>query len=791
MPDTLQLTAGDAITQELRDRKKTSQAEIVKGNSRETRQPRIDELILEGWKETRDGKTTTKLEKAKPSDQQLEDDLWVLMANLGFTKMSSGRNFKIRPDGTDRQVDILAADDDVAVVIECTQTQVKKKKGLTDLLEKVENWKKSAAIKGQLEKTLGTKKLPIAYIIATRNVEWSTEDLKRANEAGIKLIRDEQLDYFRELSRKLKHSAKYQFLGYAFQKASIPNLDCDVLATRFKTGSTTFYSCMVRGQELLRLTYINHKANAVKGAESAYQRMASPNRLRNIAKFVDDKSFTGCFPTNVVVNFHTKNNKPLKFEVAPTKITSPAGIGTLELPAEYGSAFIIDGQHRLFGYAHSDRAEVPDDKTTFLVLGYENLSDEEEGQMFIDINSKQQKVSKGLLNELEADIHKSSKNPKLKNRSVLSFTLQRLANNKKSKLFNRVQLIGKKKDLTCCMSLEQLMGPLQDQKFLGEQTKAGEQIPGPFSDSVKSGYDADCTKLSKALNLLFNAMVEHGPKQYELGKDSGGCLWMNVGIRPFFVVVKAVIEHLQWKNKDRYHEQDPTLFMPSVIEYLKPLIVEFENMDEKDTKTFRDRRAMAGVTWNAFEMMLIIQKAKPDFEPDGLKEHLAKVDVEGTDGASKLLRVAEKRLWSFVMHTLKNTYGEKKVGNDPKWWREGVPTTIRMECSERMVKEVNPQSHISNYVDFIKLRDIIQMKGQWELFKNVFQTDSPSGKRTGKASVDWILEVNELRKSPAHANRDLLTKDQVKRVQEIYDWIMDHVPAVGGEDGEDSQVAAE
>ena len=98
MPDTLQLITGDAITQELRDRKKTSQAEIVRGNSRETRQPRIDELILEGWKETRDGKTTTKLEKAKPSDQQLEDDLWVLMANLGFTKMSSGRNFKIRPE---------------------------------------------------------------------------------------------------------------------------------------------------------------------------------------------------------------------------------------------------------------------------------------------------------------------------------------------------------------------------------------------------------------------------------------------------------------------------------------------------------------------------------------------------------------------------------------------------------------------------------------------------------------------------------------------------------------------
>ena len=163
-----------------------------------------------------------------------------------------------------------------------------------------------------------------------------------------------------------------------------------VPATKVTAGGQTFFNFVLQPNEILKRAYVAHKANQ---DIDSYQRLISRARLKKIATYIDND---GQFPTNIVLNFHTKRR--LRFD-AKERI-GDASVGTLYLPPEYACARVIDGQHRLFGYAHSKRALNKRDKTVFAVFAYENLPTDREAHLFIDINHEQKSVPTNLLMEI-------------------------------------------------------------------------------------------------------------------------------------------------------------------------------------------------------------------------------------------------------------------------------------------------------------------------------------------------------------------------------------------------------
>ena len=116
--------------------------------------------------------------------------------------------------------------------------------------------------------------------------------------------------------------------------------------------------------------------------------MLHRQRLKKISEYINAG---GRFPTNIVVNLKTSKKTGLKFDVIE-KFENEM-LGKLSLPANYASAWIIDGQHRLYGYAYARASDgFKHDTTMIPVLAYENLPADKEMNLFIDINSKQVKV---------------------------------------------------------------------------------------------------------------------------------------------------------------------------------------------------------------------------------------------------------------------------------------------------------------------------------------------------------------------------------------------------------------
>ena len=80
---------------------------------------------------------------------------------------------------------------------------------------------------------------------------------------------------------------------------------------------------------------------------------------------------------------------------------SNACSGKLIIPNAYGIAYIIDGQHRVYGYANSKYVE----NNTIPVVAFDGLDTIEQLEIFMDINQNQKAVSPSLRLDLEEDLY--------------------------------------------------------------------------------------------------------------------------------------------------------------------------------------------------------------------------------------------------------------------------------------------------------------------------------------------------------------------------------------------------
>ena len=668
------VVSGDEITSELRRRKRKHVYKSVSGSSKKLIAEKVRLEEADGWRTFRKNAKSTQMAKAKPADEQLEDEVWSILAQMGFKEMSKGRQFTIAVEDSlpPRQIDVFAKDDETVIIVECTRRDTPGKKSMAQLIEKIrairENLLKS------IRKAYGQEaKFKVKYVIATRNISWTDVDLDKSKAAQIVVIADGELDYYAALVQYLKHAARYQFLGHMFGGQKIDGLARKVVATRGKMGGETFYTFLFRPDDLLKIAYVGHKASRDIENLETYQRMLQPGRLKKIAEYINGG---GKFPTNIVVNLKTAKKTELQFDVKET--CGEEALGALHLPPNYASAWIIDGQHRLYGYAYARGTEgFNQDSTVLPVLAYENLPADKEMNLFIDINSKQVKVSTGLLVELYADLHWGSTDPEEAFQALLSRIASRLNSESVSPLHDRMVVSGKKKTQYRCLTQTSVRDGLRVAKLLGTFSK-GAILPGPLSTGNADDYDANLKKgqsvLSECLRMFSTELTNH----WQLGDGPGGYLCTNNGIRALFHVIKDIADHIRQKDGTDLYLFNADKTFAEIKSYLQVLIDYFKGASAQEIQSFRHiGSSLTAVRQQAHGMEAHINKKIPNFEPAGLQEYLESRDEAGTEEAANKVTKIHRRLFDYVIGTLKKHYGTQ----DKVWWTKGIPLKIRQECT--------------------------------------------------------------------------------------------------------------
>lgn len=142
---------------------------------------------------------------------------------------------------------------------------------------------------------------------------------------------------------------------------------------------------------LLKIGYVYRRAS---GKHSAYQRILSKDRILKIQEFV--KKENPLFPNAIIIAFDGAPDIQENIEYDDKH-------GTLKIPIKYCSAWIIDGQHRLYGFTGTKYEKLEGEEAEKFKLPtviFKKLDETLQCRTFININYYQKKIDPTLLCDL-------------------------------------------------------------------------------------------------------------------------------------------------------------------------------------------------------------------------------------------------------------------------------------------------------------------------------------------------------------------------------------------------------
>ena len=171
--------------------------------------------------------------------------------------------------------------------------------------------------------------------------------------------------------------------------------------------------------------------------------MVKPSR-KQVEDYVKNGGF---FPNSLIISI----NEDIEYEKV-NDIDPFTEMGTLTLPNKYASAFIIDGQHRLYGYANLDEYD-----DVIPVTAFTDLDAESQVKLFIDINSKQKPVSPSLLLDLRSDLWWGSNNVNEAISALRTRLITNLGSARSSALQHRIKIGQKQSTKLRCITVDYIL----------------------------------------------------------------------------------------------------------------------------------------------------------------------------------------------------------------------------------------------------------------------------------------------------------------------------------------------
>lgn len=164
------LVSGDELRSAYNLRAKRFDEKTVTAASAKALEKKREGEEHDGWVVAKQNTRSIRMQKAKPVDRQLEDDVWSLFHRMGFKEMNADRNFIVtsKDGATCRQLDVFAKDDETVFIVECTHSRDGGAKSIKVLLDKIDAIREDviAAVQAEYGRD---RKLKIKLAIATRN----------------------------------------------------------------------------------------------------------------------------------------------------------------------------------------------------------------------------------------------------------------------------------------------------------------------------------------------------------------------------------------------------------------------------------------------------------------------------------------------------------------------------------------------------------------------------------------------------------------------------------------------
>jgi DNA sulfur modification protein DndB len=719
---------------------------------------RHDEYINEGWFVVKKLKSEFTFQKNKPHDQAFEEKVWAIFAKAGFGWLNKDRQFKIeyskKPGVPKKQIDVIAIDDNVAIVTECKSAESRKSKSFQKDIAEISHLK--TGIETTLSEVFG-KPIRTAYILATSNYVVSDNDRSRMKDAQIFHMDQDEVEYWNNITKELGEVAKYQMFGRLFQHQEIPNLKNRVLAIRGRMGGNTYYSFSLAPEVLLQIGFVLHRTDTTKDAFDSYQRMVKGARLKSISRYITEDE--GFFPNSIIINIltHDEEGTPngLNFEkINHVQHDGETEVGVLTLPNRYRSAFIIDGQHRTYGYGFTDNKH----SDQLPIVAFEDLPAQEQTELFIKINHEQKSVPKNLLRTMMAEFNWGSSSPDEAFDALRTRFIHRLNNDDKSALFKRIILNEEKQTNLRCLTLENLLksgigptnffGQIQKKKLV----KTGYFWTGDYDETLKKSFDFS--------TYILNFLELNCADQWNKGGGDGGFIATNSGIATYFRLVDDLLrEHVAYGFEPT--KKSALEIYEHIKAYLEPVAEFINSLSIQDIRTLKGKLGSGAVSKLLPEFQFAINQKFTDYNPPGLEQWIKDSSGQFNPKAKELGDRIQLNIRDYVFNTLKEAYG---VAN---WWNDSISKDIQKYCANTAIDQGNRETP-ENYLLTLHYQKIILDNKDL-----ILATFTPPGMESAKQDkkLDWIGKLNSIRQKYSHPERDKVKEEEYNALVEISEWL--------------------
>ena len=507
-------------------------------------------------------KTKYRIVKKKNVPIALEDRVWELFYDIGAQKIST-RDFTVilkKRGDTEKtkQLDILAVDGEIVFVVEC---KTQEKLGKSDLKKDIAEFALNQNdIRNAVKEILGNRDLEFVFILATENIELDVNNKLDAKEANILVWDEYDILALQELAKLAGQGAKYQIYNRIFFGKKIKGFEVRIPALEAKMGGHTYYTFVLSPDDLLKIAYVHHRSGQSSFLElsDSYQRIINATRVRKIAQFIEEEN--GFFPGSIILNFHRNFTKKetLGDKRHLDQLTSKVKPVVLTLPPYYGCAWIVDGQHRLYGYADINKKY----KETIPVVAFVEENSSLEAKMFVDVNKNQKSIEANLLWDLYEDLYANTKDKKEQQLFAISKVAKELNYQNYSPFYDQISIPKEQNPgnitlTTICVILKQqkLIDPDEGLLF-------------------RNHYNETINFATERIAAFFYVFKEAMPAEWDMG-DKHYDIKTNAGV----VVLLGILRDIVECNLSKPEIDNIEKFKNIVAKFLEPLIDHFSHVD--------------------------------------------------------------------------------------------------------------------------------------------------------------------------------------------------------------------
>ncbi|WP_431162019.1 DGQHR domain-containing protein [Flagellimonas beolgyonensis] len=735
----------------------------------------VDDMLKEGWEEYgRPLKTKTKLRKSKTHSKQFEDDVWCQFYQLGYRILNYDNNF-VLPFGKNeeekKQIDVVAVDDETIFLIECKSSERPRKASslkteLEGLPIRLNGFRKS------LDQIFG-KGRKIKFIYATRKLRIPNDsvDLKRLFDTNSFYYNDNTYEYVNSLIKSYKGAAKYQLFGLLFKNQLINSDKIEVPAVEGDMGNKKYYMFSIEPHLLLKMGFILHRTKANESEMPTYQRLLVPTRLKKINKFIEDGGF---FPNSIILNFSQKKHR-VSFEGSSRSGDSRSRYGMLKIPNAYALAYIIDGQHRVYGYANTPYIE----NNTIPVVAFLDLSATEQLEIFMDINQNQKAVSPSLRLTLEEDLFWNSERVDSRMKALRSGIIKELSEDVNGPLYGKITIGEDSSELAFrpfASSIAKcgLIPSAKGNKYIPETIDASFYNVGNLNHNEEMLTTKK--KVVDFINLCYGYIEEEFTDIFENKK----LIISNRGTYAFISLIGS-LNKFEFESNNIKKNSKPGERFAIIKKYLNELLKRLGNLTNEEEEEMLSSYGSGGdIRWFRIYQNLVNQKF-PEYEPEELIDWKERQDEELQDEGRKYGEAIEKYMKDVIIQKLKQIFGNNwdieigKIQRDCEARAKQEMERMYKEGLGRQEIEWTEMFFITDYKDIIKKYWTTKPESSVEDFKTFqdeFSIDVGFGFHSKEEKIKWISVFNSHRNLWAHAGTKTkrLNKDEVGFLKIIYDF---------------------